>query len=112
MVYLSSAPTPCISQNLRITGPGTFSGTVRCRMATIRKRNGKFQVQVRLKGSPSLTQTFATKTEAVRWARDIEGGRIDRSDLAAMEQTCKITFGELLERYYRDVLSHRLWHRR
>lgn len=81
-------------------------------MATIRKRNGKFQVQVRLKASPSFTRTFATKTEAVRWARDMEGGSINGSDPAATKKNCKLTFGELLERYYKDISSHRIWHRR
>ncbi|MHB2207565.1 tyrosine-type recombinase/integrase [Methylobacterium sp. CM6257] len=80
-------------------------------MATIRKRNSKFQVQVRLKGSPSLTRTFATKTEAVRWARDVEGGKINRNNASTAEQTRKVTFGDLLERYYKDILSHRYWYR-
>lgn len=37
-------------------------------MATIRKRNGKWQAQIRLKGISPRTATFATKSKASKWA--------------------------------------------
>jgi hypothetical protein len=41
-------------------------------MATVRKRNGKWQAQVRRIGHPSRARSFTTKPEARRWIRDVE----------------------------------------
>jgi hypothetical protein len=41
-------------------------------MATIRKRNGKWQVQVRRNGSPALSRSFTRKLDAQTWARRLE----------------------------------------
>ena len=41
-------------------------------MASIRKRNNKWQVQVRRKNYPLITQTFQSKQLALRWARKEE----------------------------------------
>lgn len=41
-------------------------------MATVRKRNGKWQAQVRRAGHPGRARSFATKPEAQRWIRDVE----------------------------------------
>jgi hypothetical protein len=41
-------------------------------MASIRKRNNKWQVQVRRKNCPLITQTFQSKQLALRWARKEE----------------------------------------
>ncbi len=41
-------------------------------MATVRKRNGKWQAQVRRVGHPGRARSFATKPEAQRWIRDVE----------------------------------------
>jgi integrase len=41
-------------------------------MATIRKRNGKFQVQIRIKGKRPVTGSFDTAAKAKSWARDQE----------------------------------------
>ncbi|MCJ2135172.1 site-specific integrase [Methylobacterium sp. J-026] len=81
-------------------------------MATVRKRNGKFQVQVRLKGLPSFTRTFETKIEAIKWALDIESGKSDSNDPSVVKRRNDITFGEILERYYNDIALQRVWHRR
>ena len=41
-------------------------------MGTIRKRNGKFQAQIRRDGVPPLSKTFTMKKDAVVWVRGIE----------------------------------------
>ena len=41
-------------------------------MATIRKRNGKYQVQIRIKNRYPVSKTFLTQKDAQRWAREVE----------------------------------------
>ena len=41
-------------------------------MATFRKRNGRWQVQVRRSGQPSVSRTFTRQVEAIAWARKTE----------------------------------------
>jgi integrase len=41
-------------------------------MPTIRKRNKKYQVQVRLKNRRDISKTFLTKADAQKWARESE----------------------------------------
>ena len=41
-------------------------------MASIRKRDRRWQVQIRVKGAPSKTKTFKKKTDAFAWARTEE----------------------------------------
>ena len=48
-------------------------------MATIRTRNGKYQVLIRRQGSPDLTKTFIQRRDAELWARQKEA-EIDRSE--------------------------------
>ena len=81
-------------------------------MATVRKRNGKFQVQIRLKGQPSVTRTFLSKKEAVRWGQEIESNISQTSKAEISKSDEEITLGYILERYYQDVAIHRKWHRR
>jgi hypothetical protein len=81
-------------------------GTEGLHMATIRRRNSKYQVQVRRVGQSSATKSFHTKRDAQLWARLMEL-RADRRDLPpdpkVLEQT---TLGQLVERY-RDTISPR-----
>lgn len=81
-------------------------------MATIRKRNGKFQVQIRLKGFRSTTRTFKTKFEALTWSRTAELEKYRGPDFRTQQGCDKETVGTLLERYYIEVLSKRQWYRR
>lgn len=73
-------------------------------MATIRKRNGKFQVQIRRQRGESFSKTFLRRQDAIIWGREMEVAA-DRSllefDPRALE---KITLRELVERY-RDEIS-------
>ena len=41
-------------------------------MATITKRNGRWQARVRRKGFPTQTKTFSQKGDAERWVRQTE----------------------------------------
>lgn len=42
-------------------------------MATIRKLRGRWQAQVRRRGVPPRAKSFDKRTDAERWARDLEG---------------------------------------
>jgi len=81
-------------------------------MPTVRKRNGKFQVQVRMKGLPTSTRTFDSKTDALRWGISIESGAIQHDPNGNMNIASDVTLGDLLNRYYKDVALQRVWHRR
>ena len=72
-------------------------------MATITKRKGGWNVQIRRKGYDPRSATFPTKGAASAWAREQEGlidqGRLPVSD-AALKQT---TLSQLIDRYLKDV---------
>lgn len=77
-------------------------------MACIEKRklrNGTFgyRVRIRQKGSPEMTQTFTTRTEATRWAQrmeaDVRAGRY-----FGREEAKERTFAEFIEKYIEKEL--------
>ena len=77
-------------------------------IASIRERidatgQKTYQAQIRIKGFPPQTRTFATKTDAKRWARqtevDIQSGMHIRQSQASSH-----TFSELLDKYVKEVL--------
>lgn len=75
-------------------------------MATIRKRNDRWHVQIRRKGTPSLTRSFARKDDAARWARETETS-IDQSRLPPDPKSLNtISLGVLVKRY-RDTVTPR-----
>jgi integrase len=68
-------------------------------VATIRQRNGKYQVQVRRKGQPSITKSFQHKKDALAWARQTEV-LADREELdEPLKELEQITLGDLVKRY-------------
>jgi integrase len=72
-------------------------------MATIRRLRGRWQAQVRRRGVPPRAKSFDTRTDAVRWARDIES-EADRSGWVSDTRLAeKTTLGELLTRYCSEV---------
>lgn len=77
-------------------------------MATIRKRqtgsDSVWHVQVRLKGHPQETATFARKTDAKKWAQDTESAIREGRHFKTREAR-KHTLGELVERYLAQHLS-------
>lgn len=72
-------------------------------MATIRKLRGRWQAQVRRKGLQPRAKSFDIKSDAEKWARNLEA-EIDRvghfSDTRLAE---RMTVRELLERYLDEV---------
>ncbi|TDI62799.1 MAG: site-specific integrase, partial [Alphaproteobacteria bacterium] len=74
-------------------------------MAAIRQRNGRYQAQVRLRGTPAITKTFDTRDLASRWATqtelDIKGG------VAAAPQTDAVTLNALINRYVTEITPHK-----
>ena len=75
-------------------------------MASIRKRKGKWQVQIRRKGSGAFSRTFHVLKDAQAWARHMEA-RADRGELPAHPESLSgITLAQLVVRY-RDTVSPR-----
>lgn len=75
-------------------------------MATLRKRNGKWQAQVRIHGAKPISRTFYHKQDAERWGREteieVQRGSF-RNDAAVLGA---IKLSELIIRY-RDTVSPR-----
>jgi integrase len=73
-------------------------------MATIRKKRGKWHVQIRRKGSPQLSRTFLRKIDGVQWANEFEA-RVERKDLPTIsEQLDGLKVSDLIIRYCDTVL--------
>ena len=71
-------------------------------MASIRFRSNKWQARISRKGEQSLVKTFQSKEDAERWARSVEV-EWDKGTYQNTHQAQKTTFGELIERYLREV---------
>jgi len=67
-------------------------------MASIRKRNGKYQARIHRRGVGFISKTFMTRADALGWARQAEVS-VER---LAVGPRCP-TLGELLDRYAREV---------
>jgi hypothetical protein len=73
-------------------------------MATIRRLRGRWQAMVRRRGVSPRCKSFDKRTDATRWARELEA-EADRSGWVADTRLAeKTTLGELLTRY-RDQVS-------
>ena len=76
-------------------------------MASIRKRAGKWQVQVRRSGHQPISQTFMLKSDAQTWARQMEA-EADRSSLPVDPKALdRVTLADLLRRYRDTVTIHK-----
>ncbi len=72
-------------------------------MATIRKLRGRWQAQVRRRGLKPRCKSFDSKSDAEKWARDLEA-QVDRFGAAPDTRLLEVTtLGDLLERYQREV---------
>jgi integrase len=69
-------------------------------MATFTKRGTRWRAQVRRIGQSALSKTFASKADAIAWARDMEH-KIDRGQ--TIEPGRKWTFAEILAAYREHV---------
>ncbi|MES0055186.1 site-specific integrase [Mesorhizobium sp. M0078] len=73
-------------------------------MATLRKRNGRWQVQVRRQGFPIQSRSFLSKADANEWARTIERQH-DRHELGPDRKALKsMTLADLVIRYRDEVV--------
>lgn len=79
-------------------------------MATIRKLRGRWQAQVRRRGMKPRAKSFDLKSDAERWARELET-QVDRfgaaPDTKILETT---TLGDLMRRYQREVTPKKRGH--
>ena len=69
-------------------------------MATIRKRDSKWQAQVRRSGHRGISRSFILRKDAVAWAREMEI-RADRSDLPTSipNELNRLTLADMVLRY-------------
>ena len=76
-------------------------------MASYRKR-GDYQWQVRIskKGYPPQTKTFETKSDAEKWAREIES-EMDKGRFVSRVEADNTTLHDALKRYLRDITPHK-----
>ena len=73
-------------------------------MASIRRRNGKYQVQIRI-GSYSRSQSSHRLNDAKTWARKEEELAQQRRYLGRKYELCNLA--KILVRYLKDVTPHK-----
>jgi len=71
-------------------------------MASLRKRKGHWQAQVRRKGFEPLAKTFRNRQDALAWARQAEAD-MDRNAFVPRRQAESVTVQQLLDRYLEEV---------
>ncbi len=76
-------------------------------MATIRKRHGKWQIQIRRKGNRPVAKTFLAREDALRWAREQERAADLGDALRPVKTTAPMLFSQLMERYEAEVLPQK-----
>ncbi len=73
-------------------------------MATIRKRDQVWQVQIRRLGHPSLSRSFKAKANADAWARQTEAA-MERGEVQLIDHDAlREPLGSILARY-RDIIT-------
>ena len=78
-------------------------------MASIRKRNNRWEVRVRRSGYPTQTKTFTHKSSAQTWAREAELA-LEQGNLTCRPQRLSVTLEEAVERYLAEVSIHHKGH--
>lgn len=71
-------------------------------MASIRNRNGKWQVRISRQGYPSTTKTFNSRGLAEKWAKLIEN-EIESNDYQSANLARHMKFKDAIERYLHEV---------
>ncbi len=69
-------------------------------MASIRKRDGKYQVRVIRQGHKALAKTFISRAEAVRWGRQME---VMIEQGVIRPETSRLRLADLIQRYLIEV---------
>ena len=72
-------------------------------MATIRKRNGRWQAQIRKSGKRAISRTFTLKQDALFWAREQERVLELQTDVLQKKTLLKKTLADLLHDYEVEV---------
>ena len=72
------------------------------KMASYRKRAGKWEVRIRKNKSHAICKTFIAKEDAIKWARESES-KIEKGLLEDLSQANAITLKELLQQYKSEV---------
>ena len=73
-------------------------------MASIRKRNGKYQVQIRRSGYKTYSRTFSLKSDAQEWASEMELKADRRGMPDNLKEVDKMTLRDMLVKYRETVL--------
>ena len=71
-------------------------------MAAFRKRKNRWDVQIRRSGYPAISKTFFHKTDAQKWAMEIER-QIEVGDYVAADLLNLDTLGALLAHYSAEI---------
>ena len=74
-------------------------------MASLRKRNNRWEVRVRRTGQPTQTKTFTLKSDAQQWAREAEIA-LEKGELLQKPKACPITLEGAAKRYLEEVAIH------
>jgi len=69
-------------------------------MATFRKRNYKWQARIQLHGHPTIAKSFHSKSDAVKWARNVES-QLYLGTLAPRQTMPRLS--SIIERYLLEV---------
>ena len=77
------------------------------KMATFRKRLGKWEVRVRRFNSKTISKTFIEKADANRWSQEVEA-KIEKGLYEDLSQANSITLREILQQYCNDVSSTKI----
>lgn len=74
-------------------------------MASLRKRNNRWEVRVRRSGQPTQTKTFTLKSDAQQWAREAEIA-LEKGELLQKPKVSPITLKDAVKRYLEEVAIH------
>ena len=74
-------------------------------MASLRKRNSRWEVRVRRRGQPTQTKTFTLKSDAQQWARKAEIA-LEKGHLLHKQKASTITLEDAVRRYLEEVAIH------
>ena len=74
-------------------------------MASIRKRNNRWEVRVRRSGQPTQTKTFTLKSDAQQWAREAEIA-LEKGELLQKPKPLSMTLEAAVKRYLDEVAIH------
>jgi integrase len=76
-------------------------------VATIRKRAGRWQVQIRRKGHPSLTRSFSYKSDALVWSHQKELDAERRGLATDHKALSRLSVAEIMVRYRNEIVPRK-----